>query len=117
VSITGLQQYTRTPQGPMSKEISQQVRHLAKEGKVAEQTVEVADYIRREMISLAQPDISDFTAEQIAVFNRVIELIAPLTANQLTQITHADSLWKELENNDAMLVSTGSVISRPAILK
>ncbi len=116
VSISGLQHYTRSPQGPMSKEVSQQVLLLAKEGKAAEKNVRAAGYVRREMISLAQPDISALTAEQVIILDRVVAIISPLTANKLTQITQADPLWKELGNNDAMYVSTGSVISRPDIL-
>jgi hypothetical protein len=56
VSITGLQQYTRTPQGPMSNDISRAVRHLIREGKVAERLVNVFDYTRREMICSWRPE-------------------------------------------------------------
>src|SRR5215203_5919892 len=60
ISLTGLQHYTRMPQGPMSKDISRAVRLLIKEGKVAERPTKVIDYIRRELIWLTKPDISMF---------------------------------------------------------
>jgi hypothetical protein len=111
-SITGLRYYTRTPQGPMAGEISRAVGRLVKVGKVAERTVQVADYSRREMISLAEPDLATFTTEQIAILDRMIDIIAPLSATQLSQIAQQDRLWKELKDHDAMLVATGSVITR-----
>jgi len=112
VSITGLRQYSRTLQGPMSNDISRAVGRLAQAGKVAERTVKVTDYARREMICLAEPDVSVFTAEQIGILKQMIDFIAPLTANQLREITHSDLLWKELENNQAMSIATGSIVTQ-----
>ncbi|MGA3310186.1 MAG: Panacea domain-containing protein [Xanthobacteraceae bacterium] len=112
VSITGLKHYTRTQVGPMSKEISRAVGRLVKERKVAERTVQVTDYSRREMISLEQPDFSVLIAEQIGILNRMIDIIAPLTASQLSQMTSDDRLWLELKNQEAMPIGTGSIITR-----
>jgi hypothetical protein len=97
----------------MSKEISRAVGRLVKERKVAERTVQVADYSRREMISLEPPDFSVLIAEQIGILNRMIDIIAPLTASQLSQMTSDDRLWLELKNQEAMPIGTGSIITRP----
>ncbi len=117
VSITGLRQYTRMLQGPMAREINQAVFRLIREGNVAERTVTEADYARREMISLAEPDVSAFTAEQIDILNEMITIVAPLSASELNQITRDDPLWQELNTRDAMLVATGSVMTRLPKLK
>jgi len=111
-SITGLRHYTRTLQGPTAKEILPAVRRLVKDGKVEERTVKVKDYARREMLSLDEPDVSMLTAEQIDILDQIIKFIAPLTASQLTRLTHDDPLWQELENNKPMPVATGSVMTR-----
>lgn len=113
VSLTGLERYTRMPQGPMSKDISRAVRLLRKEGKITERPVKVIDYARRELIWLKEPDLSDFTAEQIDLLNQLIDLIVPLTADQVSKMTHDDSLWSELKNNDLMAIGPGSIIARP----
>jgi hypothetical protein len=112
VSLTGLEHYIRMPQGPISKDISRAVRVLCKEGKVAERPVKVIDYTRRELIWLREPDLSVFNAEQIDLLNRLIDLIAPLTADEVSKMTHDDSLWNELHNNDLMAIGPGSVIAR-----
>jgi Protein of unknown function (DUF4065) len=115
-SMTGLRHYTRKLQGPMSQEITQAVGRLVKEGKVAERIDTATGYNRRQLISLAAPELATLTAEQISILDQTIALVAPLTANQLSKITRGDPLWKEIENNQAMSVATGSVISRPPTL-
>ena len=112
VSITGLRTYKRTAQGPMADDILAAVSRLVKEGKVAERTVAVADYSRREMISLKEPDTSPLNVEQIVILERMTRLVESFSASRLREITISDPLWRELENDQAMLIATGSVISR-----
>jgi len=112
ISITGLQNYTRTSQGPMADDILWAVSRLVKEGRVAERTVAVADYSRREMVSLAEPNTSPLNVEQIGILEQMTELVVSFTANRLREVTISDPLWQELENDQAMLIATGSVISR-----
>jgi hypothetical protein len=114
VSITWLEQYTRTPQGPMSNDIVRAVGRLTREAKVEERLVGMNGYTRREIISVKDPDNSALTEDQIGILNQIVDAIAPLTASQLYRITHEDPLWKELKNNEAMLVATGSVMLRPS---
>jgi hypothetical protein len=112
-SLTSLQHYTRMPQGPMSKDVSRAVRFLEKQGRVTERRTKVIDFTRRELIWLKEPALSEFTAEQIDLLNQVIDIIAPLTADQISKITHDDPLWNELKNNDLMAIGPGSIIARP----
>jgi antitoxin SocA-like protein len=113
VTITGLQHYARTLHGPMSQDIVRAVGRLAREGKVEERTVTVSNYTRRQMVSLQHPDISAFTGAQIGLLDQMIKVIAPLTASQLSRTNRDDPLWNELENNEAMLVATGSIMTPP----
>ncbi len=115
--ITGLRHYARTLHGPMSQDIVRAVGWLAREGKVEERTVTVTGYKRREMVSLEQPDVSAFTVAQIGVLDQMIKLIAPLTASQLSRMNRDDPLWNELENNQAMSVATGSIVTPPLELQ
>jgi len=117
VTITGLRHYSRTLHGPMSPNIVRAVGWLARAGKVAERRVTVADYTRREMVSLEDPDISAFTAAQIGILDRMISVIAPLTASQLSRMNRDDPLWNELGNNEVMSVATGSIMTPPLGLR
>ncbi len=111
VTITGLQHYLRTLHGPMCQDIVRAVGRLAREGKVEERTVTVADYTRRQMVSLQHPDISMFTDAQIGILNQMVDVIVPLTATQLSRMNRDDPLWNELENNETMPVATGSIVT------
>jgi len=113
VTITGLQHYARTLHGPMSQDIVRAVGRLAREGKVEERTVMVTDYSRRQMVSLEDPDISMFAGAQIGILDKMINVIVPLTAGQLSRMNRDDPLWNELENNAAMSVATGSIMMPP----
>lgn len=110
-SLTGLEYYTRMPQGPMSKDISRALRTLKNEGKIVERPVKVIDYTRRELIWLTEPDLSGFNAEQIDILNRMIEMVAPLTADEVSQLTHRDSLWKGLPDDAPMPIGAASVVA------
>src|ERR1022692_4597062 len=65
VSITGLHQYTRMPQGPVSNDIVRAVGRLTNEGQLEERLVEMNGFARRQMISVKEPEISMLTAAQI----------------------------------------------------
>jgi hypothetical protein len=97
----------------MSKDVSQAVRQLIRAGLVAERRVKVIDYTRRELLWIKQPDLSAFTAEQIDLLNRVIDIIVPLTAEGISKITHEDPLWKELADNEIMFVGPASIEALP----
>jgi hypothetical protein len=111
-SITGLQHYSRAPHGPLAPEITRAVGLLARTGKVAEQPVAVADYTRREMVSLRDPDVLAFRSDEPAILDRMISVVAPLSARQLVQMTSADPLWQEIKPGEAMVIATGSIVTQ-----
>lgn len=80
--------YLRFPQGPVSKNIQEAIRELESEGKIHVRKERVITYEQFFYQSLAEPDISLFNAEEIAAINRAITLIAPLTAEQASSLSH-----------------------------
>jgi hypothetical protein len=109
-SLTGLTEYTRTPQGPYAADIPRAVGTLVKEGKVREQPVTTANYARRAMVSLREPASLD--AQQADIIDRVMDVVVPLNAAQLFAFTRADPLWQEVAPGGRMIVSTGSIITK-----
>ena len=57
--------------------------------------------------------LSKLWNQQVVILNQMTKIVVPLTAIQISRLTHDDPLWKELGNNDAMSVATGSVMSPP----
>jgi hypothetical protein len=109
-SLTGLTEYTRTPQGPYAADIPRAVGLLAREGKIREQSIEVANVTRRAMVSLRKP--ADVDAQQAGILDRVMDVIVPLSATQLLAFMRADPLWREVASSGRMIVSTGSIITK-----
>jgi hypothetical protein len=112
-SITGAKSYVRLPRGPVPHRIDDALDLLKRTNKISERRSRVYDHERREFVWLEPPDLSMFTADQIDVINMFIDTIKPLTATQISDITHLDAVWLELENGDQMSISAGSVITRP----
>jgi len=109
-SLTGLTEYTRTPQGPYAADIPRAVGTLVRAGKVSEQPIKFSDYARRAMVSLREPAGVD--AQQADILDRVMDVVAPLNATQLLAFTRADPLWREVAPGSRMIVSTGSIITK-----
>ena len=112
-SLTGLTQYSRVPQGPFSAEISRAVGLLVRQGKVSARSVETSDFVRREMISLRDPDTAALGEGPIGIVDHMIGVVTALNAAQLLEMTRADPLWQEIAPGGAMVVSTGSIITKP----
>jgi hypothetical protein len=111
-SITGLMDYTRTPQGPFSKQISRAVTLLAKQGMIVERAIEGDKFARRGMFSLRDYMSAGLSEAGIAIVERSAEAVAGLTARQLNELVASDSLWQETPTGAEMLVATGSVVTR-----
>jgi hypothetical protein len=111
-SITGLQHYSRAPHGPLSGTVSRAVSWLVRHGCVIERSVEAADYVRREFVSLQPSDAAALTAQQTGILHQMMKVVVPLTARELIDMARADPLWQETEPNEPMLVSTGSIMTR-----
>ena len=109
-SLTGLTEYTRTPQGPYAADIPRAVGVLVRAGKVREQSIKISDYARRAMVSLREPTGVD--ALQAGILDRVMDVIVPFNAAQLLAFTRADPLWQEVASGGRMIVSTGSIITK-----
>ena len=111
-SITGLQHYLRAPHGPWSRTIVRAVRWLVRQGLVIERSVGAAAELRREFVSLKPPDMTALTVQQTNILQRMMQVVLPLTARELLNMTNADPLWQETELNEPMLISTGSIVTR-----
>jgi len=111
-SITGLRAYRRMPRGPVPLDIDRAIALLKRDGRIVERKSKVHDYERREFIWLKDPDLSIFSPLELDLINRFIDQIRDLSAAEISEITHEDELWKELENGDTMPIGAASIISR-----
>lgn len=108
-SITGEKAYVRKPNGPCSARFEAVLNALKQQAVVHEE--QVPTYIghpRRELHSVAAPDVSMFSGEEIDILNEVAKEISRLSAQEASELSH-DDLWTETEPNTLMQVAAGAV--------
>lgn len=92
-SITG-EKYVKNEFGPVPANINKTLRVLVEEGKIAEREMAVIDFTRQEIVSIKQPDISEFKPEEIALIDEIIDVISNNhTAESISNLTHND-IWE-----------------------
>lgn len=91
--------YLRFPQGPVSKNILAALDELQAEKRIMMHRVYNAGYEQFLFFSLLEPDLSAFSAEEIAIIAAQIAWITPLTAKQVSEISH-DRTWATFENGE-----------------
>lgn len=110
-SITGLTAYVRLERGPVPPGIERVLSSLKASQKIFERKTKVFSHVRREFVWLKEPDVSNFTSEQIDILNEVIDAVCAHTAGSVSDVTH-DALWQEINNGDDMSIAAGSIITR-----
>lgn len=91
-SITG-ETYVKRQHGPVPKHILAVVDALIEDGKVARGKVNHFGFMKNEYISLDDPDITTFTADEIALIDAAFEHVCMNhTARSVSEETH-DIIW------------------------
>jgi hypothetical protein len=92
-SITGAT-YVKRQFGPVPKDIMAARARLTAAGAIVERSALVGAYEQKQMVALARPDVSLFTAEEISVVDDVIDHVCRRhTARSISNLTH-DHIWE-----------------------
>ncbi|GHV40551.1 hypothetical protein FACS1894187_21580 [Synergistales bacterium] len=99
--ITG-ETYVKQKYGPVPSHIDEALRELFFESKLIERDAPIYKYSKKEFISLAQPDISLFSAAEMEIINETAQIICDnYTAAQISEMSH-DMLWKTADMNEEL---------------
>jgi Protein of unknown function (DUF4065) len=113
-TITGATAYTKLQFGPVPKGIMQALGTLDDEGKIAKSTENYFGRPKTMFMSLSQPDLHPFEADEIAIVDMIAEVICKdHTAASISDLTH-DALWSETELGADMAIGPASVIEGEA---
>ena len=95
-SITGAT-YVKRQFGPVPRNIMGARNRLAKIGALVERKATFGGYPQTQFITLTDPDISMFSAEEISMVDTIIEAICSgHTATSISQLSH-DLVWESAE--------------------
>ena len=103
-TITGLDDYVKDEHGPRHRNLYSAIDELAKEKKVQKIASPTPTGVRQELYPLCPPDLSKFTAEEIAIVDRVTAWICKMTAKEASEITH-DEVWDSAYFNERIPVA------------
>lgn len=90
--ITG-ETYIKKEHGPVAKHLNQVLQELESHDKVFQREQSVIDFTRHELVSKKKPDISDFTGEQIALVDTVIDMTLKGQTKGLAHRLGQDKVW------------------------
>ena len=95
-AITG-SKYVKKQFGPVPREIAGVLSELSDEGAIVARDGQLYFYPQRQFISVIDPDISTFTAKEISLVDKLIEIICEShTAQSISDLTH-DDIWEMAE--------------------
>lgn len=108
-TITQVDDYRKEEQGPLHRQFYTAIDALKSEGTISEGLNPTPVGARREYHVKTLPDLSCFTAEEIATIDRVVSRIRPMSAKQASESTH-DPLWEETLWGGRIPVAAGAVM-------
>jgi len=86
--------YVKQDHGPVPKHILQHLENLMEKGAISIREVPFFGKIKREYHSLTVPKISDFSSEEIAHIDEIVNLICnEYTASDISELTH-NLVWE-----------------------
>ncbi len=100
-SITG-HEYQALQQGPAPRRLLPIRDQLAKEGRLIVAPRDYHGQKQTKPIALTSPDLNEFTAEEIAIVDSVIEELWGRNASEVSKLSHLFLGWKLAQENETI---------------
>jgi uncharacterized phage-associated protein len=94
--ITG-SEYQKQPHGPTLRRMPPIIRDLEEHGAAKEIEEDYYGYARRKLVALREPDLSEFTAEEVASVLDMVRQFWGKSAKEVSDISHEDPGWRAVE--------------------
>lgn len=107
-TVTHNNNYRKRENGPLHVGFYDALRTLKTQNCIAERVADTPVGFRREYLWLAQPDISDFTGQEIATVRKIIDMIAPMSAKQVSELSHVEP-WNSAYDGEFLPIPAAAV--------
>lgn len=95
-------EYRKMPQGPMPTNIDKIIKSMEEQGIIHSFLVnKFGGYEQRSFTCLKEPNLDDFTSQEISILDEIIMQLYKKSAKQLSNQTH-DELWESIEQGKIM---------------
>jgi len=108
-TLTGATAYRRKPRGPLHADFYPALAELERTGRIVQRHNPTPAGARHEFFSLTDPDLSAFSAEEIALVDRIVARVKRMSAAGVSDRSH-DVLWEETPDGSWMSVGAAAVV-------
>jgi Antitoxin SocA-like, Panacea domain len=104
-SITG-QEYQRLPNGPAPRRLVPVIDKLTQEGAAVVRTRDHFPFQQKRTIALREPNLKDFTGEEIAIVEQVIHDLRGMGAASVSDLSHRFIGWQVARQGETIPYET-----------
>lgn len=113
--ITGVN-YVKREFGPVPEHMSERIKELQDARDAALEERDMPDMTQQKrVVALRKPDLSMFTAEDISIVSEVIDWFRPVSANDVSEISHKSVGWDVARMGEIIPLATAIIpdVQRP----
>ena len=108
-TISRSDDYRKGEYGPRHSRLYEAIEHLTVDGHIVSRQSLTSVGPRKELIPLTRPNVSIFTADEIAVVDRIAAAVIKLSAKEASDLTH-DEVWEAARYNERIPVASAASI-------
>jgi len=109
--------YVKKSFGPVVEDFDALIDRLEENRIVAVYERKMPDLTaQKRVVALRRPNLSEFTGEEIAVVEDVIDWMRPMTANEISELSHESVGWEVARINEPIVFSTALISKRTRAL-
>lgn len=109
-TITRSDDYVKDQFGPRHLGFYDAIEELKRSAKIVERPNLTPLGERKEYVPVMAPDVSVFTAEEIAIVDRITSVIIKMSAKDASDLTH-DELWESASFNERIPVAAAAPVA------
>lgn len=108
-SLTGVD-YVKREFGPVPERMSERIEQLVADRVAAVEEREMPDgTTQKRVVALRKPDLSIFSAEEIGIVSEVIDWFRPISANDVSELSHRSVGWDVARMGEKIPLATAII--------
>jgi hypothetical protein len=111
-AITG-QPYRKLEFGPAPVRLPEIREELIRNGDAAAQDTVIAGNLQHRLVHLRDPKLAEFSGEEIAVVDEIIDLLRSKTATEVSEFSHRFVGWQIAREGQVIPYETVYIVDRP----
>lgn len=115
-TITGAD-YKHFRYGPVPTVLHGLKKDLDERGEAAEAVAEYGGQVQRRLVARREPDLSVFSAEEVAIVDSVIESLWDKTGREVSELSHLEAGYQITQENETIPMAAVMISDRPPTLE